>query len=864
MITGIGFVQPMFFIGVVENREDPRLEGRVQVRAFGVHGSNRDVPTEDLPWATLIIGNHDVNFTPPPLNAWVFGFFIDGRDAQQPMILGLIPTQATDLVNPEVYGWGAVPLEDYDRQSQGSRPRDIGLSPMSKLATGEFTNETYNEALETNRVRNIPIAGGGIRGHIASGNGNTASIDTGERGPIVASQPMPTEQEVYDGLRARGLSDAAARGIIANMIAESGLDPDINEISPLVEGSRGGYGLIQWTGPRRRALEAEAARRGVPVNDLDFQLDYLMIELQTTERASYNSLLGATDAVDAAVIFSQENLRPGIPNLPKRISEAERLMGVQFTGAENAIPSGVDPGLQQAVDERQSRAAAIRQEIQSIQTQIDSLSQEINGPAQAEIADLEARKAELAAELRQLDPNGSTEPAVAEPYSGYMDAQPYAGVTTTWEEPPSAYAAQYPFNRVIETAGGHSIELDDTPGAERITIWHVNGSYIQISPTTTVVKSMQDSYDINEKSHHVYVGGNSIVTIEGDCHVLVKGNKVEEIQGDYKQIVHGNIMVGGAGRVEINGSERTDIRSASLGLDSNVENLNIRTGKNIVFQSGESISLNSKNVRIGASENMSVSGGKGVFIQSTGGDAHVKANGNVFVNPSQNLYARADGGSISMQAQGSFRVNSNAFAAIKSTGYMSLSSDANMLMNATASVNINAGTVLGLSSTGMFMNSNGGNMNLNSGALLNIASSGDTSLNSGAGLFMEASGAGNIKTDALKIEGSTIDMKSGGDAKITGSVVYIDTIVQLASGASAAPADPGNDIEVKEPINAAEFGFGQGEFGGDIADQAANAEPPATATSEVADGMAPPPTRSIPSPTKPSGTSPTLPITRLA
>lgn len=812
MTTGIGFVQPLFFIGVVENRDDPRLEGRVQVRAFGVHGSNRDVPTEDLPWATLIIGSHDVNFVPPPLNAWVFGLFIDGRDAQQPMILGLIPTQATDLVDPETYGWGAVPLQDYDRQSQGSRPKDLGLSPMSKLATGEFTDETYNQALETNRVKDIPIAGGGIKGHIITGNGNFASLDTNEGtdSPIItSSEPKPSEQEIYQGLRQRGLSDAAARGIIANMIAESGLDPGINEINPVVRGSRGGYGLIQWTGPRRRALEAEASRRGVAVNSLDFQLDYLVLELQTTERNSYNALQNVSDPVEAARIFSEKNLRPGIPNLPKRLGEARRLSGVQFdeTASASTSPLTVDPGLQKALEQQKERAAEIRQEIRDIQTQIDSFGKEINGPEQAEVEALEERKRALEEELRLLDPSGSTDPAAGDTYGGYMDSTSFGSDTvTTWEEPPSAYAAQYPYNRVIETAAGHSIELDDTPGAERIAIWHTNGSYIQISPTSTVIKSMTDSFDIHEKNHHVYIGGNNLVTIEGDCHVLVKGNKVEEIQGDYKQIVHGNVMIGSGGRVEINGSDRADIRSAALGLDSNVENLNIRTGKNIVFQSGESISLNSKNIRIGASENMSVSGAKGVFIQSTGGDAHIKSSGNVFINPNQNLYARAEGGSISMQSTGSFRVNTDTFAAIKSAGYMSINTDSNMLLGSKETININASSLLALNSDGMY---------LNSGSTLDVLSSGNTRL-------------------------------SAANVDITGAVVKIADVVKLAPPAG----EEAEAAKYKEPLNASEFDFGLGEFGGDIADQAANAEPPAEASSAASDGMSTPPTKSIVSPVR--------------
>ncbi|MCA3303638.1 MAG: hypothetical protein INF98_15860, partial [Roseomonas sp.] len=75
------------------------------------------------------------------------------------------------------------------------------------------------------------------------------------------------EAEILAGLVNRGVSLPVAQGIVANMIAESNLNPDINEIAPLVPGSRGGYGLNQWTGPRRRQFEAFAADRGVPTSD---------------------------------------------------------------------------------------------------------------------------------------------------------------------------------------------------------------------------------------------------------------------------------------------------------------------------------------------------------------------------------------------------------------------------------------------------------------------------------------------------------------------------------------------------------------------------------------------------------------------
>lgn len=141
------------------------------------------------------------------------------------------------------------------------------------------------------------------------------------------------EREVVQGLIERGLPEHIAYGIAGNISVESRLDPGINEVSPLVEGSRGGYGLNQWTGPRRRQFESYAEDRGRGLSDLDTQLDFTLWELENTERNAMNALMGAENVSDAARIYSQKFLRPGIPHLDRRISEANRLAGAGYEGA---------------------------------------------------------------------------------------------------------------------------------------------------------------------------------------------------------------------------------------------------------------------------------------------------------------------------------------------------------------------------------------------------------------------------------------------------------------------------------------------------------------------------------------------------
>lgn len=147
---------------------------------------------------------------------------------------------------------------------------------------------------------------------------------------------MNMEQRILDGLVARGMPVHIAQGAVANMIAESRLDPGINEAVPVVPGSRGGFGLNQWTGPRRRAFEAEAQRRGVPLDDVDFQLDYTMMEFEGPERRAFERLMQAPDAMQAARIYSDSFLRPGIPHMDRRLAEAARLAGMEYTPQASA------------------------------------------------------------------------------------------------------------------------------------------------------------------------------------------------------------------------------------------------------------------------------------------------------------------------------------------------------------------------------------------------------------------------------------------------------------------------------------------------------------------------------------------------
>lgn len=130
---------------------------------------------------------------------------------------------------------------------------------------------------------------------------------------------------MQDLQRDLGISPEQAAGIVGNLAHESGGFKTLQEINPLVEGSRGGYGYAQWTGPRRRQFEAWAEAQGLDPTSYAANYGFLKHELtNTSESRVMNSLAGADTYQDAAAIFSNQFLRPGIPHMENRLALAGR------------------------------------------------------------------------------------------------------------------------------------------------------------------------------------------------------------------------------------------------------------------------------------------------------------------------------------------------------------------------------------------------------------------------------------------------------------------------------------------------------------------------------------------------------------
>lgn len=123
------------------------------------------------------------------------------------------------------------------------------------------------------------------------------------------------QQQIYDGLRQRGLTDIQARGSILNFMDESGLVSNITEKAPNVHGTRG-QGLYQLTDIRDgvgRRTDYLNFMKANGRNDLwsdDSQLDFFIYEIQNSEKGNWAKFANAPTVGEFASGMVEHFLRP--------------------------------------------------------------------------------------------------------------------------------------------------------------------------------------------------------------------------------------------------------------------------------------------------------------------------------------------------------------------------------------------------------------------------------------------------------------------------------------------------------------------------------------------------------------------------
>ena len=253
---------------------------------------------------------------------------------------------------------------------------------------------------------------------------------------------------------------------------------------------------------------------------------------------------------------------------------------------------------------------------------------------------------------------------------------------TSWKEPHPRYGGQgnsypigvpkssYPLNHVWHTEAGHVFEVDDTPKAERIHIFHNKGTFMEIQPAgDRMTKVVGNDYEVVFGEKDMFVKGNVNITINGDARTLIKGNKIEEVEGDYLLTVTGDVVqkIGGNEAKEIISDKSTQING----------NMNQRVSKNVNLNT---VGNHTENI-------------KGTHTKTTTGEDK-RTNLNKATHVIADNYSTLSGNNINIAAGTNVNMAAEETMTVKSIGNQKIESGNTQTITApTMDIDANTGTL---------------------------------------------------------------------------------------------------------------------------------------------------------------------------
>ena len=254
--------------------------------------------------------------------------------------IGNIWNKVTDVVKApinDMFKWINEHMIDPINSVLGKFSAEVTLRPLPTFHSGGYTGEQLQDEEGLALLRNDefvlnpyatsmyrPLAEAMNAGQPIGDAIAAAAKGYGIGGPGTAAQ-------IYGWLKAQGLSDAGAAGVLGNIQAESGFDPGA------VEGNGAGHGLVQWSFSRWDDLQAFASARNASWSDLSVQLGFLAQEISNGYGGMWNSLKGMSDPVAASRLFADQFERPG--TYGERDSYATSLFQRMQSGQFNADTS---------------------------------------------------------------------------------------------------------------------------------------------------------------------------------------------------------------------------------------------------------------------------------------------------------------------------------------------------------------------------------------------------------------------------------------------------------------------------------------------------------------------------------------------
>jgi len=182
--------------------------------------------------------------------------------------------------------------------------------------------------------------------------------------------------------------------------------------------------------------------------------------------------------------------------------------------------------------------------------------------------------------------------------------------------------SEYPLNQVQETTSGHVIELDDTPGNERVLIKHNTGAGVEMrTDGTIIISSTNNKVEVTGGDQKVIVEGNGQLVYNGNLNLKVSGDMNIEVGGNYNLVAGTKReIIDGPCLSEINGNYQFNVNGNSSALVTGVVSYNYLSDYNIAvkgsqtnfveesiaMRSGDNINMSAEDEFVASSDNMNL------------------------------------------------------------------------------------------------------------------------------------------------------------------------------------------------------------------------------------------------------------------
>lgn len=621
--------------GVVEDINDPEMLGRVRVRIFGYHIENKvSLPTSDLPWAMPIqpitsAATSGIGTTPLGLlpGSWVVGYFLDNRDQQIPVVLGTLGAfQTANQVPNNVMPPDMVPLIPAGTQTQG----DQSVEGVSVDTGGNPV-----------RQENIKSPPGWRLGQ------TSAQYESGGKGPGTINNYANSNDP---GGASYGSYQFASYlpPIMANGKARP--SPKGSALSSFIAGSRFSAAFAGLT-PATPAFDA-AWKQVAAQNTAQFeqdQTDYIqknfyLVMLSRLKMVGLD-LSGFSAGVQDLIWSTAVQLGP---NKTKVFTDA---LGSQTQLSDTQIVTLVsDYKILNVPNLFKSSSANIQASVKNryISEKAACLAL-CNGGVVASTAAEAATVYGGAPYKPSNDKNnqyivatgnyGFRDPSGRYPlqsYSGEQDTNKLArGVLlgsaaelksnnrvygmplpggNSFDQPPNPYAAKYPYNKVTETVSGHVMEFDDTPGRERINLYHKTGTFTEIDAIgNRVSRIVGTDYTIIDNNGYISIQGQANVSVSGSCNVYIGGDAHIEVDGDVDLQCGNDINLEAEGDINMSAGGQISMHSTQIYLEAE-DSIYGLSANNINLEGTVVNILGDGSVAIEASEGMDIKAGNDIHV----------------------------------------------------------------------------------------------------------------------------------------------------------------------------------------------------------------------------------------------------------